>query len=133
MVVRFVNVIKRGRASGDAFDLQLGVKLTVTDLLAETLAALHLESDHFVALTLAHDLGIDFHRNIAANGDVSFVVNQQYIGESYLVARVALKMGNVQFLARFHLELLTGYLYYCEHDFPKFRMAKVGDFIRLQR
>ena len=123
----------RERASGDAFDLQLGVKFAVSDLFAETLATLHFESDHFVALAFAEDLCVYFHRNVAADRDVSTVVNKEDFGKRYLVARVSLKMGHVQFLACFHLELLTGYLYYCEHDFPKFRMAKVGDFIRLQR
>jgi hypothetical protein len=120
-------------ASGDAFDLQLGVEFAVTDLLAETLPTLHLEGNDLVALTFAENLCVDFHRNIAADRDVSIVVNQQHLGKRYLVARVSLKMGNVQFLARFDLELLTGYLYYCEHDFPEFRTAKVGNFIRFQR
>jgi hypothetical protein len=113
--------------SGDAFNFDMGVLRTVTMLLAEAFAALHLKGDHFFALHCGiQNFGLYRGRHGASGFQVTITVNQQYFVQFQLIASITFKVGNVQALAFGNLKLLTSYFYHSEHVLSKFWDAKVA-------
>lgn len=105
----------------------MGVVGAVTMLLAEAFPSFHFEGNHLVALyQFVHDFC--FHSCVYSSTCfyLTIAVYEEYFFQFYLIASFAIQVRYVQALALFYLELLTGYLYNCEHKMRFFGAAKVG-------
>lgn len=96
-------------------------------LLAETFPTFLLVGNHFVALNMVQDLCLYFHAYSVAKRQVAIGISQQYVREFYFVTSIATYVRHIQSLVFFHLKLLAGYFYYCEHNGSKIRTAKVQE------